>query len=157
MLLVNRPYKKDWLISKWMRHEQCWPGFPHGLAQAGLAGTAERTGTRGGLSWASTPTPFPMEARLSNQQLARVQDPFPLQESPPSALPAPKLDTTTLDIRLSGLLVQHDLWSPHFPCPRPMLWVLALPSSWDLTTGSGGARPAAPGAIWVTELCLAAK
>lgn len=78
----------------------------------------QRTGTREGLSQASTPTPIPMEARLSNQQLARVQDPFPLQEPPPSALPDPKLDITTLDVRLSGLLVQHDLWVTPLSLPQ---------------------------------------
>lgn len=60
-----------------------------------------------------------MEARLSDQQLARVQDPSHFKSPPPpSALPAPKLDATTLDIRLSGLLVQHDLWVTPLSLPQ---------------------------------------
>lgn len=79
-----------------------------------------------------------------------------LRPRPALPLPAPTLDPTTLDIRLSGLLV-HDLWVTPLSLSQAHALNAALPSSWDLTSGSGGARPAAPGAIWVTELCLAAK
>lgn len=50
-------------------------------------------------------------------------------KSPPTALPAPKLDTTTLDIRWSGLFVQHDLWVTPLSLPQAHAPALALPGS----------------------------
>lgn len=107
MLLVNRPYKKDWLISKWMRHRTVLARLPTRTGP-GWAGWDSRGRGHERVCPGLAPQPHSYGSQ-AQQPTARVQDPFPLRVPPTSALPAPKLDTTTLDIRLSGLLVQHDL------------------------------------------------